>query len=264
MDEKRDILCGISHASDPEGDELRYEITEYPAKGLVTLDSAAGKYEYTPYSGASGTDSFSYRACNSYGNYSAESAVSLKIEKSDSEIVFSDMAGYPGYAAAVSLVSEGIMDAKEGAGNEMLFDPSEKVSRLEFLVCAMDAFGAGNIPSSSDAGFADTDTIPEKHRGYVSAAKSLGIVSGVNEGGRMYFRGDEEITYAQAAVILNRIIGLESDGTKSLSADVPEWAYRDVCALTENGILDPYCNVSASVDRAGCAQIVCEAVRFFD
>ena len=76
----------------------------------------------------------------------------------------------------------------------MLFDPSEKVSRLEFLVCAMDAFGAGNIPSSSDAGFADTDTIPEKHRGYVSAAKSLGIVSGVNEGGRMYFRGDEEIT----------------------------------------------------------------------
>lgn len=96
---KSAISCaGYLHASDPEGDELRYEITEYPAKGLVTLDSAAGKYEYTPYSGASGTDSFSYRACDSYGNYSAESAVSLKIEKSDSEIVFSDMAGYPGYA----------------------------------------------------------------------------------------------------------------------------------------------------------------------
>lgn len=253
-------LTDYLRGTDPDGDAITYEITSYPSKGLVQLDSTSGKFEYTPYSHAVGTDSFKYRVRDIYGNYSGEAVQNVKVENDESHIVFSDMEGYPGYAAAVSLVSEGIMDMQEDGS----FDPAQKMTRLEFLVCAMDAFGAGNIPANSPTEFADCNEIPKEYSGYVSSAKSLGIVKGIRENGLLYFNGGENITYAEAAVILNSILGLECEDTSSAEESVPEEAREDVCALRENGIFDKYLDVTREMDRAGCAKIVCEAMRFFD
>lgn len=259
-----DVLCaGYLRANDPEGDGLRYELVSAPENGIVTV-GADGKYVYTPYAGMYGVDSFKYRARDEFGNYSAVSSVTVTVEKSDSTLVFADMGETPSYAAAISVVSDGIMEAREADG-EYLFDPLEKMTRLDFLVCAMDAFGAENVPTVSATNFADDADIPEEYKGYVSAATSLGLVSGTKDGGLTYFEPERYVTCEEAAVILNRILGIMTDeDTPEVFGNVSDWAEEDVAALCDAGIADPYSDFSAELDRASCAGLICGAQRFFD
>lgn len=259
-----DIVCaGYLRATDPENDAITYELFSPPENGTVSI-SGDGKYVYTPYAGARGTDSFTYRAKDEFGNYSSASTVRVTVEKSGSTLVFADMNDSPSYAAAISVVSDGIMDAREADG-EYLFDPEEKISRAEFLVCAMDAFGAENVPEIKYTSFADDSDILPEHKGYVQAASSLGIISGTDGTGLSYFEPDRNITVEEAAVILNRIIGLQSDGDEcAVYGNVSEWAKDDVTALCGAGICDPYTDFSAELDRAACAGIICAAQRFLD
>ncbi len=54
---------GTLKASDPDGDSLTFGIASQPAHGSVTLnDKATGAYTYTPTSGYSGKDSFTFKA----------------------------------------------------------------------------------------------------------------------------------------------------------------------------------------------------------
>ena len=68
----KDIRCyGTLDAYDPEGDPLRYEIVDYPKKGLLQLtDAEHGDFQYTPYVNCSGSDTFTYRVRDAMGNYS--------------------------------------------------------------------------------------------------------------------------------------------------------------------------------------------------
>ena len=67
---------------DPDGDALKFEITSYPKKGLLSLtNSSSGDYKYTPYLNATGTDAFTYRVRDEYGNYSEECSVKIKVDK---------------------------------------------------------------------------------------------------------------------------------------------------------------------------------------
>lgn len=259
-----DVLCaGYLRGNDPEGDALYYELVSSPENGIVTVDSD-GKYIYTPYAGAYGVDSFKYRVRDEFGNYSAVSSVSVTVEKSDSTLVFADMDETPSYAAAISVVSDGIMEAREAEG-EYLFDPTEKMTRLDFLVCAMEAFGAENVPTVSSTGFADDSKIPENYKGYVSSAVALGLVSGTKDGGLTYFEPERNVTCQEAAVILNRILGIMTDeDTPEVFGNVSDWAQKDVAALCDAGIADPYSDFSEELDRATCAGLICGAQRFFD
>ena len=103
----RDISCfGVLDGYDPDGDSLKFEIVSLPEKGLVVItNSETGDYKYTPFEGARGKDCFTYRVRDSYGNYSAESTVNVKIEKTKTTLVFEDMTGHRAHNAVLEVGS---------------------------------------------------------------------------------------------------------------------------------------------------------------
>ena len=93
---------GVLDGYDPDGDELKFEIVSYPEKGLVQIvNQETGDYVYTPYKDASGSDSFTYRVRDSYGNYSETVTVNVKVENTKSTAVFSDIDSPKNLKAAI-------------------------------------------------------------------------------------------------------------------------------------------------------------------
>ena len=85
---------GILDGYDIDGDSIKFEIVSYPEKGLVEItNKETGDFKYTPFEDARGKDSFTYRVRDEYGNYSAVTTVNMKIEKTKTTLVFSDMDG---------------------------------------------------------------------------------------------------------------------------------------------------------------------------
>ena len=115
------------------------------------------------------------------------------------------------------------------------FSPESKMSRIDFLVTAMNVFGADNLPKVESTGFTDDESIPEKYKSYVYSAAKLGIVNGVADGDGMRFDPNAYITRAEACVMLNNIIGYEAK-TVSEVAGAPAWANDSVCAMYELGV----------------------------
>lgn len=242
-----DVTChGILEGSDPDGDLLLFEVVDYPSNGLINLtDARTGNFTYTPYDGFEGVDSFSYRVRDELGHYSEKCEVTMKIEPREYEKVITDMEEHPSYCAVLSMVGGGYMDVIIEKG-KVYFDPDETVTREDFLVTTMKALGTGNL-SSVNTSFLDNDDISKENRGYVAAAYKFGIVKGdVWEGIGVNFYPDEPITRAEAAVILNRILGLNGKGTAPVFADadaIPAWAISDVAALSNTGIISQYDNI---------------------
>ncbi|MBO7405282.1 MAG: S-layer homology domain-containing protein [Clostridia bacterium] len=224
--------------SDPDGDALHFEIADYPQKGLVELtDASGGSYRYTPFDGVRGTDSFTYTVRDAWGHYSAPRTVTVTIAKAASNMKLSDMEGHWAHNAALVMASEGAMDIRT-EGGALLFDPDVPVTREDFLVTVMKALGAGDLePAETD--FADDAAISPSASGYVARAVSLGIVKGQEADGKRWFRPQETVTRAEAAVILNAIIGAEESDAVAVFADsasVPAWARSSLSALTSAGI----------------------------
>ncbi len=263
--QKNITCCGSLDAYDPEGDALVFEIVDYPRKGLLTMsDTAHGDFFYTPYVGCSGTDSFTYRVRDSFGNYSDIAVANVTISRKNHSIVFSDMSGHWAHAAAIGMSAAGIMDYAADGG-KAVFMPDSAVSREDFLCMVMRALGA-DFEEAKDGVltvFADDDKIAEKNKPYISAAYNAGIIQGREENGMRVFCPKDTVTRAEAAVIINNILGAEVPLRVSLFADndlVPAWAQSALYALNDLGILkgtgagtiSPY----ATINRAQAAQIL--------
>lgn len=258
---QRDITCyGTLKGHDADGDSLMYEIVDFPTMGIVHVtDVESGNFSYTPYSGVTGYDCFSYRIRDEYGNYSEIAEVSLKISERKSEDVYADMTDHWAYNAALSVVSDGAMDVIYENGS-LYFDPDEKITRAEYLKSVMKALGAGDLKAAKTV-FEDDSDIGDEFSGYVNAAYKLGIIKGnITENG-LSFSPNDIITKAEAAVILNRILGAVSKVATSFSDSeiIPSWAENDIQALSSLGIIngyegfiDPY----ESVTRAEAAQML--------
>ncbi len=259
---ERDITCyGALTGSDPDGDALTFEITKYPEHGLLSLTNAAsGEFSYTPFEGQVGADSLSYRVFDEYGNYSDEAVVTIRTSKRSTAIELSDMDGHPGENAALAAVGTRAMEVTERNG-EYLFEPDDSVSREDYLVAVMKALGAKDL-SPVRTVFADDAEISDEASGYVAAAYRIGIVSGEDGNGSVFFRPDEPVTRAEAAVILNRIIGdkrAASLPSASDAAEVPEWAESDVAVMLAAGVMnrpDGLIDPAGGVTRAETAQMV--------
>ncbi len=249
-----DISChGILQASDADGDILMYEISSYPTGGIVMItDTQEGSFVYTPYEGFTGVDSFSYRVRDEMGNYSDTCQVSLEVVERSMTDVFADMDEHYAHSAALYAVKEGYMSCIAENGS-LYFDPDEKITRGEYLTAVMTAMGAPKL-SSSKTVFADDDEIINEHSGYVKAAHKLGIIKGIETEAGLVFAPNETITRAEAAVILNRILGAEAEENTG-----DTWAGRDVSALSRLGIMSISENeedLSATLTRAEAAQML--------
>lgn len=253
---------GTLPGSDPDGDTLTYEIVSYPQHGLITLtNTATGSYRYTPYDGVIGTDSFTYRVRDSYGNYSPVQTMTVSIDEPACQIVFADMQEHWAQNAALVMVAETAMDVY-AEGGQVYFHPDETITREDYLATVMKALGAGDVEPCTTV-FADNDDIAQNATGYVQRAYALGIIQGSAQDGAVYFRPKDSITRAEAAVILNAIIGAETPDVIPTFADdsaIPTWASPSLYALSGLGILqgtgDGALSPDSPVSRAQTAQML--------
>ena len=100
--------------------------------------------------------------------------------------------------------------------------------------------GAETIDGITRTGFADDDDIPMWLKPYISAGLMSGVINGSrNEYGRVVFNSCAPITFAEAAVIINRALQI-TDVTHVSFADsdvVPAWAQSAAANLTSTGII---------------------------
>jgi len=228
-------------AYDPDGDALVFEIVKAPTNGSVLLnDREEGSYVYAPRSGFTGIDEFSYVARDVYGNYSSATTVKLRVMTSGTSVTYVDMEESKAANAALALTEAGVMSGIQ-VGNQYFFYPERTVTRAELLVMAMNAAGITDVPACEKTGFDDDADIAPTIKGYVSAAYTMGYISGSLKEGKLCFLPNEEINRAEAAVMVCAILGEESSGvvpTFADGADIPVWAKESIYTLNILGVMD--------------------------
>ena len=235
-------VYGDLDAVDVDGDSFYFEIIKQPENGTLTLqDASEGTYRYLPLSGYSGEDSFRYVAVDKYGNYSAAAEVSLSVQMQKNHLVYADMAKSISHAPAIALTERGIMNAAV-IGDKNYFHPNQEISRLDFLVAAMRAIGVDTPKECTVTVFDDNESIPEGLRGYVALAQQKNYICGkIDAEGRLLFSPNDQITRAEAAVILSRMLAAPATEASPVFADgtqIPAWARDAVYTLAELGVMD--------------------------
>lgn len=269
-------VYGTLSGSDPDGDEISFEVVSYPKNGTITM-LGGGEFRYTPLKNYTGRDSFKYVVCDKYGNYSAASVVSLDINRTQLSSVLSDMGGNAAHASAITMVESGIMSCTDKDG-KLVFSPNAPVSREDFLVMAMKAAGlnytegqsgSGNVVSVN-TGFADDAEISQSAKNYVYLAKQKGFIKGSGEESDSCFYPKRDITAAEAAVMIDKIIGaservLGTAASQTVFADhidIPVWAESSIRTLNYIGVMadtQGYIYPEKALDRATCSMML-EAV----
>ena len=220
---------GAFQAVDPEGDLISYRVTVSPGKGSVTV--SGDRFVYTPQAGRRGRDRFCYQAVDSAGNASAEASVDIRLEKCSSPVSYPELAGCACQYAATRLAEKGIFTG-EKVGGCYCFSPAAMLTRGDFLTMCATLTGMAPLEDVTKTGFSDDESILAWQKPYVSAALLYGVVRGSTEpGGRVVFRGDQPITGAEAAVMLNGFLEITDTSSVFSGGDVPEWAAQAVANL---------------------------------
>ena len=240
-------------AVDAEGDPVTFRIVNSPASGQVTLDeNDSAAFWYNPYEGKKGKDSFTYVAVDDKGNISEPATVKIVIEKQNSKVTYSDMSGEVSAYAALRLAEENFYIGRQ-VGNLYCFDPGESFTREEFLALAMDIAGTEPLNDVTLTGFYDDDSISVWAKGYVSAALMGGAVQGSrNELGQTLFRGSENISCAEAAVIIDRLLAM-GDVKAEPTIAAPAWASQSVANLETVSVIPAGAQLSDTITRSDAA-----------
>lgn len=234
-------VWGNLGATDPEGDKIEYIIVTYPKRGTLTLtEDENGRYCYTPNGNYKGKDKFTYVVRDEYGNYSKPMTVSIKVNERMCDTVYRDMEEREEYNAAVAMTAMGVMSGVQ-LGDDLYFNPDERITRAEFVAMAMKCAGI-KIDTSLAATFFDDDSaISPSLKGYIATAQRTGLIVGDFKDGKLLFSPNEEISRYEAAKILADISGTNAEGEESVFAgdnDIPVWARSGVYAMCSLGVFD--------------------------
>ena len=234
-------VTGYFDAVDGEGDTLTFRMTSTPARGAVTMaEDGSGQFVYRPYENKTGKDTFTYVAVDEAGNTSAEATVSLRIQKGNTAVTYADLDGHPAHKSAVRLAEEGIYVGAEVAGVH-LFDAGRPVTRAEFLSMAMAVAELEPLKGVTVTGFSDDEVIPDWSRGCVSAAVMAGAVQGGrDETGAVVFAPNDVVTAAQAAVMLDGLLGITDVPLEVFAGQSKDhWAAQAAANLASGGVIRP-------------------------
>lgn len=251
-------------ASDPEFDDLTYEIIRQPKKGTVTVRAEDGTFVYTPTAGMHGQDGFSWRVTDPWGNQSETVRTTLSVRRADDDLYYDDLDGHFCAAAAMRLTEDGIFSGTS-IGNVSFFSPDTNMTRGEFLVCAMRAAGYGDLAPTTLTMFDNAADIPDYLTGYLAAAHRDGIIHGsVNADGNTIFEHGGTITRAEAAVILYRLFDIDTSAAVPVFSEeeasaVPAWSIGALSSVCSAGIMNTDHPMEA-VSRAACAEMLSAAM----
>ncbi|MDD4714981.1 MAG: Ig-like domain-containing protein [Oscillospiraceae bacterium] len=268
---KNIAISGAFSAIDPEGDTIAYQLKGKPARGEVTFHENSASFVYTPYENKTGKDSFTYVAVDKLGNVSKAATVKVVIEKPVTKVTYADMQGHPAHRAAIKLAETNLL-VGECLNGQYFFHPDEAVTRSEFLASAMNAAGLPSLSNVSITGFADDSQIPAWAKDYAATALKAGIIQGEKGSGGTVFSPNDDITAAEAAVILNRVLDISDvSSTASFSSSqtsLNAWANQAAVNLSAHGILTAGCSSSKSlsqhVTRADMAEMLCSALELLE
>lgn len=260
---------GVMSAYDPEGDEITFEVVRYAEHGRISLpDKHTGAYTYTPDTGFTGQDAFSYVVRDAYGNYSTACTVTISVSDPPASVMFADIDGLTCAADALRISAAGLMNGTR-VGTECYFKPTEGITRAEFLVTAMNAAGitAEDVADLSVTTFADNEDIPASMRGYVALAVKRGHITGKTVDGKLCFLPDEVISRAEAAVLLSNVIGYAKQTAVTAFADadqVPAWSMQALTSLRSLGVLvttDGNAEARGTMTRGETAAWLCRTMQ---
>lgn len=247
---------------DPEGDLLTFQLISKPARGSVTqAEEGSAAFVYTPYENKTGKDAFTYVAVDALGNTSSPATVSVKIEKQKTKVTYSDMTGVEGHREALRLAEAGLL-VGEQMGEEHFFHPEQVMSRAQFTALAMAVADLEAMEGVTLTGFADDEAMALWAKPYVSAALRSGVVRGsFDELGQVVFLPDAPITAAEAAVLLDRALGVtDVPAAAETMADVPAWCVQAVANLDSCGAMPSSAVLSESLTRAQAAVMLSSAM----
>ncbi|OGO90584.1 MAG: hypothetical protein A2Y17_01805 [Clostridiales bacterium GWF2_38_85] len=260
-------------AYDPDSDTMVFEITSYPKNGTLTLvDATAGSFVYTPKDKYKGKDAFKYKVTDVYGNISKEATAEIQVDKNVAQLVYADMQGHWAHSAAIKLAGLGIACHEEIAG-VYYFEPEKAMSRGNFAVMLLMAASYGDkLEPVSSTGFADDDLIPVSQKAYIALAKELGIVTPkLGEDGKAYLQPNAELTRAEAAVMISKLLNLESNASLATFSDsetIPAEAVKYIAALYEEGIMSGVDKTTMApneiFDRAQTAAVLVRVIEYLD
>ena len=264
----RDIpVQGRFLASDSEGEDMTFALVDQPRKGTVTIQGA--DFTYTPDEGVTGGDSFTYAATDSAGHVSQPATVTVTIEKTKSGVTYADTEGSSAAAAAQHLAEAGIFTGTK-IGDQYYFQPDAEVSRSEFLAMVMETAGREVTPVTM-TGFCDDASIPTWAKAYAAAGVTDGIVQGKTTAEGAAFRGEEPITFNEAATVLDRVLDLGDVELDVWYADreaVPSWAAQAVGNMEAVSVLAAGSfgsqTMEQAVTRADAAQMLSAARTLLD
>jgi len=232
-------VTGYFDAVDAEGDPLTFRMMSNPARGAVELaEDGSGQFVYRPYENKTGKDTFTYVAVDQAGNLSEKATVTIQIEKADTAVTYAELDGHPAHKSAVRLAEEGIY-VGPCVGGVYTFEAEASVTRAEFLTMAMAVADLEPMEDVTVTGFMDDESIPVWSKGSVSAALKAGAIrGGVDERGASVFRAEDTITYAQAAVMLDRLLNVTDVPLEVFAADTQtHWAGQAAADLAACGVL---------------------------
>lgn len=259
-------VCGTLAAVDPEGDPVTFQVTKNPARGALTFDQEGGaQFTYTPYEDKVGKDSFEYVAIDSQGDRSQPALVSIRISKADTKVTYSDMKGHPAQKAAIRLAEEKLF-VGEQMGGTWFFRPEAAVTREEFLSLAMDLVEMDTLETATRTGFADDDSISVWAKPYVASAYRSGMVRGtVTETGGLAFGPDRAITCSEAAVMLDRLLGVTDVASSGQAQQTtPVWACQSVVNLSAVGVLRETDTMEGTLTRGQAAELLLSALELLE
>ena len=249
---------------DPEGDLLTYHVVKKPARGAVTVQED-GTFVYTPYENKTGKDTFTYVAVDAVGNSSDPATVKVKIAQPDTTATSSDLDGDPPHKSALRLAVEGLF-VGECMNGSYFFQPDAPVTRSQFVAMVMDTVGLDALEGVERTGFADDEAIQTWAKPYVASALKSGLIQGSLDGdGQVVFRGEDTVTAAEAAVLLDRALQVtDVDAQTFAGSDTPVWAAQSAANLSTCGVLNGADSLSTQLTRGEAAQLLCGALELLD
>jgi len=258
----RNIPYYATFLSGESGKVVTYTLTKQPRRGTVTVDGAA--FTYTPKEGKTGRDSFVCTAADGSGRILEELHVAVTIVKPKSGVEYSDTKDSAAAAAAQQLAEEGIFVGAR-VGEQYFFEPERPVTRSEFLAMTMETAGLP-VTSVTMTGFCDDAAIPVWAKAYAAAGLSGGVVQGSRTEEGIAFRGEDPISFNEAAAVLDRVLSVGNVDLSVWYADrdaVPSWAAQavanmeSVCVLSAGSFGSSELN--EPVTRADAAAMLCSA-----
>ena len=251
---------GVLAAVDQEDQQLTYQLVKEPKRGTVELHED-GSFTYTPDKNKVGKDSFIYTATDPAGNVSNEACIKIRILKPADKATYQDMSGDRDAFAAMWLKDKGLYTGRIIAGN-LCFEPDASVSRSEFLIACMKLAGLEQSDEAISTGFADELDTPRWQQPYLAAAYQSGMISGTPTEEGLVFRPEEDLSRAEAAVMLQKLLRLPGDAAvfaPDEASAIPAWAQSAVSALSNAGIPLAASDYEAPLTRREAANMLLAA-----